>query len=76
MFKVGDRVQSTDRKLRNRQGNGTVTHFNAGGTEFHVEYDTKISQRTHFGMWHKNNTKKLKFVVDTLDPMRYNSSTS
>ena len=64
MFKVGDRVQSTDRELRNRQGNGTVTHFNVDGTEFHVEYSTKISQRTYFGLWHKNNTKKLRLVVD------------
>lgn len=64
MFKVGDRVQSTVRELRNRQGNGTVTHFNADGTEFHVEYSTKISQRTYFGLWHKNNTKKLRLVVD------------
>ena len=62
MFKVGDRVQSTIRELRNRQGNGTVTHFSADGSEFHVEYDTKISQRTHFGLWHKNNTKKLQIV--------------
>jgi hypothetical protein len=60
MFKVGDRVQSTVRELRNRQGNGTVTHFSDDGTEFHVEYDSKISQRTHFGLWHKNNTKKLR----------------
>ena len=62
MFKVGDRVQSTVRELRNRQGNGTVTHFNADGTEFHVEYSTKISQRTYFGLWHKNNTKQLRLV--------------
>jgi len=62
MFKVGDRVQSTDRELRRRQGNGTVTHFANDGLEFHVEYDTKITQRTYFGLWHKNNTKKLKIV--------------
>ena len=62
MFKVGDRVQSTVRELRNRQGNGTVTHFNSDGSEFHVEYATKISQRTYFGLWHKNNTKKLRLV--------------
>jgi hypothetical protein len=62
MFKVGDRVQSTDRELRRRQGNGTVTHFTNDGLEFHVEYATKISQRTYFGLWHKNNTKKLKIV--------------
>ena len=62
MFKVGDRVQSTVRELRRRQGNGTVTHFSNNGTEFHVEYDTKISQRTHFGLWHKINTKKLKII--------------
>jgi hypothetical protein len=62
MFKIGDRVQSTVKELYNRQGRGTVTHFNADGTEFHVEYVTKISQRTYFGMWHKSNTKKLKIV--------------
>ncbi len=62
MFKVGDRVQSTVRELRNRQGNGTVTHFNSDESEFHVQYDTKISQRTYFGLWHKNNTKKLRLV--------------
>ena len=62
MFKVGDRVQSTVKELRNRQGNGTVTHFNDSGSEFHVEYVTKITQRTHFGLWHKNNTKKLRLV--------------
>jgi hypothetical protein len=62
MFKVGDRVQSTVKELRNRQGNGTVTHFTDSGSEFHVEYDTKISQRTYFGLWHKNNTTKLKIV--------------
>ena len=62
MFKVGDRVRSTVKELYNRQGSGQVTHFNADGSEFHVEYTTKISQRTYFGMWHKNNTKKLKIV--------------
>jgi hypothetical protein len=62
MFKVGDRVQSTVKELLNRQGRGVVTHFNAEGTEFHVEYSTKISQRTYFGMWHKNNTTKLKII--------------
>jgi hypothetical protein len=62
MFKVGDRVQSTVKELYNRQGRGTVTHFNVEGSEFHVEYATKISQRTYFGMWHKNNTTKLKIV--------------
>ena len=62
MFKVGDRVQSTVKELRNRQGSGRVTHFNEDGSEFHVEYNTKISQRTHFGLWHKNNTKKLKII--------------
>jgi len=62
MFKVGDRVRSTVKELYNRQGSGVVTHFNADSTEFHVEYATKITQRTYFGMWHKNNTKKLKIV--------------
>jgi hypothetical protein len=62
IFKVGDRVQSTVKELRNRQGTGTVTHLSADSSEFHVEYSTKISQRTHFGLWHKNNTKKLRIV--------------
>ena len=72
MFKVGDRVQSTDRELRNRQGNGIVTHFSEDGAEFHVQYSTKISQRTYFGLWHKNNTKKLR-LVDTSTKRRYTS---
>jgi hypothetical protein len=62
MYKVGDRVQSTDRELRNRQGNGTVTYFNADGSEFRVEYSTKISQRTYFALWHKSNTKNLRII--------------
>jgi len=71
MFKLGDRVQSTVRELRNRQGNGTVTDFSSDGTEFHVTYDTKISQRTHFGLWHKATTTKLR-LVDSLAKRPYN----